>query len=150
MDVIQAWGQTEMTTFLTEFWAWYYSYFNYFASGDGVAFAGWAGFEDGGHQVSDLVQKMYMPAAPQGTMVTFTEYPPAGYLAWCLHENCQDNGVEYHATGVTLGYEYDASVYYFVYYATTDAVDAQGALKPEIVAYQTQWFAWTVESAPRD
>jgi hypothetical protein len=49
--------------------------------------------------------------------VTFTEYPPKGWLGQCTVADCAGQT----PAGVITGYEYDAYYYYFVFYATYDA-----------------------------
>jgi hypothetical protein len=64
----------------------------------------------------------YLPMPEEASTVTFTEYPEAGWIGVCTTFNCEgDKGVTETARGVMLNYEYDASVYYFIYYVTSDA-----------------------------
>jgi len=52
-------------------------------------------------------------------MVTFNDYPPAGWVGYCESENCE--GEE--PTGMIINYAYDVSVLYFVFYATSDSMN---------------------------
>lgn len=57
--------------------------------------------------------------AGSGQTVTFTEYPVYGWLGYCTSEECE--GEE--PRSVVTGFTYDATETYFVYYATSDAID---------------------------
>jgi hypothetical protein len=75
--------------------------------------------------------------------VTFSEYPPAGWIGWCT-DVCTNNGVT--ARSVLLDYDYDASVYYFVYYVTNDAGESMDGLSDEAREWYEAKFPWTVSA----
>jgi len=101
------------------YYSWFYHWFDWFganaALGDGYgAMYTWA----------DVVTPAYPPqpaANPEDAAdiitVTFTEYPPKGWLGWCTVQNCEGQS----ARAIRLNYAYNAHYYYFVYFATLDA-----------------------------
>jgi len=127
--------------------AWMYSYFNWFGASNWV-FAASEGSYGSGYTYSDVLTILYVDQPTEAYTVTFTEYPPKGWIGWCTVPNCDGQT----PTGIHLNYGYDAMYYYFVYYATSDAVDqGTGDAVAEVTAWAETNFPWTVEpetSAP--
>jgi len=77
--------------------------------------------------------------------VTFDSYPPKGWIGYCTVPDCSGQT----PTGIVTGYEYSADYYYFVYYATSDAVDSgSGELIEEMQTWANGFFTWLVQEEP--
>jgi len=79
--------------------------------------------------------------------VTFDSRPPKGWLGYCTVENCEGQT----PTGISLGYAYSADYYYFVFYGTSDAMQAapnDDQPIEEVGVWASQFFTWTVTQAP--
>lgn len=97
---------------------WFYAWFDWFGANAAVG-----GGYSPPYTWSDYVRADYIDQpSDSGVYVTFTEYAPKGWLGWCTVEGCEGQSPR----AIQLGWEYNAEYYYFVYYATYDALD--GAL----------------------
>jgi len=140
--------ESQRTDLVTAYYSWFYHWFDWFgataALGDGYGAA---------YTWADVVTPAYPPQAPEeGTTVTFTEYPPKGWLGWCTVENCEGQSPR----GIRLGYEYNAQYYYFVYFATLDAFQDPSNtgegweeqwenLLVEVKTWIESYYVWLVE-----
>ena len=132
----------------TAYYAWFYHWFDWFGAtavlGDGYGAA---------YTWADIVTPAYPPQAPEeGTTVTFTEYPPKGWLGWCTVEGCEGQTPR----AIRIGYTYNAQYYYFVYFATLDAFQdpsntGEGweeqweLLLTEVKTWIESYYVWLVE-----
>jgi len=122
----------------------YYSYFNWFgasaALGDGYGLD---------YTAADIVQTHYIPqpqeaGADAGMTVTFADYPPAGWIGYCTVANCDGQT----PSGIVTGYAYNADYYYFVFYATSDALDGDGEPIEAVDTWIVTYFTWLVPAEP--
>ena len=98
---------------------------------------------------ADLIQALNIDQPGEASTVTFTSYPPKGWVGYCSTPNCEGQT----PAGIVTGYEYNAQYYYFVFYATADAYDGlvEGyyeELSAEVKAWLESFFVWLVPAEP--
>jgi len=122
-----------------------YTWFNWFGAtavlGDGYGLD---------YTMADVVYAYYYPQPPEPATVTFTDYPPNGWLGWCTVANCEGQT----PSGIVTGYAYDAQYYYFVLYATSDCFEAEAdengfpVLKQALITWVESYLVWLVPQVP--
>jgi hypothetical protein len=98
---------------------------------------------------ADLIEAINIDQPEEASTVTFTSYPPKGWVGYCSTPNCEGQT----PAGIVTGYEYNAQYYYFVFYATADAYDGlvEGTyeeLSAEVKAWLESFFVWLVPAEP--
>lgn len=117
---------------------WYYKYIDWFSAAAAISEEQYLWWH---------VNEYYdIPQAEAGTYVNFDSYPPAGWIGWCT-DVCTNNGVV--PKSIILNYDYDASIYYFVYYVTNDVAESFDAIADDsgIGIWYSEKFPWTVQTA---
>jgi len=80
---------------------------------------------------------MEIPKASADAFVTFTEYPPNGWLGYCDVDYCAE------PRSVMLNFEYNAYTTQFWFFVTADAMNEAGDdVNADVLAYRDLYFTW--------